>query len=346
MPADALKDSVFLKACRGEETPYTPVWLMRQAGRYMKDYRAIREKTPFLDICKNKDLVTEITVTAQEKLGVDAAIIFADILLLVEEFGLGLQYLKGDGPAIGRPVRSAADIENLPELETVDGLSYVYDAIRQTRASLKKNVPLIGFAGAPFTMASYMIQGGGSKDFERTKKLMSSDDRAWNALMGKVTRATSVYLKNQIRAGAQAVQIFDSWAGCLEPREYEDYVLPHSKALIESLGNEVPVIHFGTGTGRFLELFASAGASVVGVDHRVGLADAWKRIGGRAIQGNLDPLVLCSSFDNVKSHAKAVLDETAGRPGHIFNLGHGILPDTPEANAIDLVAYVHEASRR
>lgn len=346
MAGNPLQESVFLKACRGEKTPYTPVWLMRQAGRYMKDYRAIREKTPFLDICKNKDLVTEITVTAQEKLGVDAAIIFADILLLVEEFGLGLQYLKGDGPVIGRPVRSAADVKNLPELSRVDGLSYVYDAISQTRSALKKNIPLIGFAGAPFTMVSYMVEGGGTKDFERVKNFMYADDHTWNELMGKVTRATSIYLKNQIKAGVQAVQIFDSWVGCLEPAEYEDKVLPHSKALIASLGNEVPVIHFGTGTGRFLELFASAGAPVVGVDHRIGLADAWARIGNRSLQGNLDPLVLCSSFDSVRSHAKAVLDEAAGRAGHIFNLGHGVLPDTPETNARELVAYVQETSRR
>jgi uroporphyrinogen decarboxylase len=347
MPAtDSLNDSVFLKACRREKTPYTPVWLMRQAGRYMKDYRAIRDKTPFLDICKNKDLVTEITVTAQEKLNTDAAILFADILLLVEELGLGLKYLKGDGPSISKPVRTPEDVKKIPELDATPGLSYVFDAVRSTRKALKKNIPLIGFAGAPFTLVSYMIEGGGTKDFEKTKKLMYADERVWNALMSKVTRATAAYLEGQVDAGVQAVQIFDSWAGALEPREYEEYVLPHTKSLIASLGKTVPVIHFGTGTGRFLETFAKAGGDVVGVDHRVALGEAWRRVGyDRAIQGNLDPLVLCSSSSNMKSHAKTVLDAAAGRPGHIFNLGHGVLPDTPETLAIELVAYVHEASK-
>lgn len=341
------QDSVFMKACRREKTPYTPIWLMRQAGRYMKEYRAIREKNSFLSICKNKDLVTEITVTAQERLGVDAAIIFADILLIVEPLGLPLDFLKGDGPTIKRPVRTAADIDALREADPAEGLSFVFEAIRQTRRQLKPSVPLIGFAGAPFTVASYIIEGGSSEDFEATKKLMYADDEAWKALMQKIARVTAAYLNGQIRAGVQAVQLFDSWAGCLEPGEYEEYVMPYTRAVFQALPKNVPAIHFGTGTGPFLEKFAEAGGSVIGVDHRVKLDEAWRRIGyARAIQGNLDPLVLCSSLDNVKRHARMILDQAAGRPGHIFNLGHGILPETPVDHAAALVEAVHEMSCR
>ncbi len=343
---DLLHESVFMKACRRQSVPYTPVWLMRQAGRYMKEYRDIRDKVPFLDICKNPDLVAEVTVTARERLGTDAAILFADILLIVETFGLKLAYLKGDGPSIKRPVRTAADVDALRESDP-EGLSYVYQGVRKSRAALKKNIPLIGFAGAPFTVASYMIQGGSSKDFEETKKFMYADDVRWRTFMQKIVRGTVKYLNGQIDAGVQVVQLFDSWAGTLEPAEYEEYVLPHSSAVIAGVRPGVPVIHFGTGTGPFLEIFAKAGASIVGVDHRIPLDEAWRRIGyDKAIQGNLDPLVLRSSVENVARHAQTVLEQAAGRPGHIFNVGHGVTPETPVDNVIALVRAVHLLSRR
>lgn len=339
-------NSPFLKACRLEKTPFTPIWLMRQAGRYMKDYRLIRERTPFLDICKNKDLVTEITVTAQEKIKADAAIIFSDILLIVEAFGLGLEYTKGDGPAIKRPIQTAQDVETLPAVDSSQQLGYVLQAIRQTRSALKPDIPLIGFAGAPFTLASYMIEGGASKDFTRTKNFMNNESAAWKQLMEKIVKVTATYLQAQAEAGAEVVQIFDSWVGCLSPAQYESHVLPHSKKLIETVQAKVPVIHFGTGTGPFLEKFSEAGAKIVSVDHRVRLDEAWKRIGkGKAIQGNLDPTILFKSIPEIKAEVQKILGYAEGRPGHIFNLGHGVLPETPLENVIALVDMVHELSR-
>ncbi|MBI3252784.1 MAG: uroporphyrinogen decarboxylase [Candidatus Omnitrophica bacterium] len=341
-----MKESIFLKACRRQKSPVTPVWLMRQAGRYMKDYRAIREKTPFLEICKNKDLVTEITVTAQAKIKADAAIIFADILLILESFGLGLDYLKGDGPAVARPIRAGGDVQNLPEVNPAESLGFVLDAIRQTRSALPKNIPLIGFAGAPFTIASYMIEGGASKDFRETKKRMLSDEPLWNLLMEKIVRATVLYLNEQIRAGADALQLFDSWVGCLSPEEYRRFVLPHTKKLIEGVNGGAPLIHFGTGTGKFLDLLRDAGGDVIGVDHRIGLGEAWKKIGyDRAVQGNLDPNILATgSLEEIRREVKRILAEAEGRAGHIFNLGHGVLRQTPVENAIAVVEMVHEFS--
>ncbi len=342
-----LENCVFLKACRREPVPYTPVWLMRQAGRYMKDYRAIREKTPFIEICKNKDLAAEITVKAQESIGADAAIIFSDILLIVEPFGLSLNYLKGDGPSIRKMIRTPEDIEGLPEINPEESLSFVLEAIRQARKSLKSDIPLIGFAGAPFTLASYMIEGGPSQDFEETKKLMYADAGVWKELMQKIARATMHYLNAQISAGVQAVQLFDSWVGCLEPAEYQEYVLPYTSEVIAGIKGKVPVIHFGTGTASFLDLLAKAGGDVIGVDHRVRLDEAWEKIGtDKAIQGNLDPLALCSSKENLKHHVETILKYAAGRPGHIFNLGHGVLPETPLENVIALIELVHTMSRR
>ncbi|MBI2095790.1 MAG: uroporphyrinogen decarboxylase [Candidatus Omnitrophica bacterium] len=359
------EDSVFLKACRREETPYTPVWLMRQAGRYMKDYRLLRERTPFLDICKNKDLVTEITIGAQEKIGADAAIIFSDILLIVEPFGFDLSYLKGDGPSIrrapstgsargsgqrrgARALRTAEDVERLPDIDPEESLGFLMEAIRQTRRALKPEVPLIGFAGAPFTLASYLIEGGASKDFAATKEWMRRRPGAWGVLMEKIARATAKYLNAQVRAGAQALQIFDSWVGCLSAEEYKNFALPHSAALIRSLDQGVPVIHFGTGTDPFLELFSRAGGDVIGVDHRVRLDEARERIGTKqAIQGNLDPQLLSTgSLAEIKRGVQSILKQAAGRSGHIFNLGHGVLPETPPKNVVALIQMVHELSQR
>lgn len=340
------ENSAFLKACRLEKTTFTPVWLMRQAGRYMKDYRLLRDRVSFLELCKNKDLVTEVTVHAQEKINADAAIIFSDILLLVEAFGLGLTFTKGDGPSIQRVVRSEADVGKIPDIDPLESLGYVLEAVSQTRKALKPHIPLIGFAAAPFTLASYMVEGGASKDFSLTKKFMASGP-AWPALMKKIVKATARYLNGQIGAGAQAVQIFDSWVGALSPGEYEKYALPYSRELIAEIRAGAPVIHFGTGTGPFLKKFSEAGAGVVSVDSRVRLDEAWEKIGAdRAIQGNLDPTVLLKPVSEIKNEVKKILGYAAGRPGHIFNLGHGVLPETPLENVIALVDMVHELSRK
>ena len=344
---NVLDDSPFLKACRGEKTPFTPVWLMRQAGRYMEDYRKIREHVPFKTLCKDASLAAEITVTARGKIKTDAAIIFSDILLIVESFGFELEYLKGDGPSISPRIQSASDIERLPEANPAETLSYVYRAIRRTRASLPGDIPLIGFAGAPFTLASYLVEGGVSRDFKKTKALMREDEKSWQILMEKIAKATLRHLDEQVRAGAQALQLFDSWVGCLSPEEYEKFAGPYSQEVLDGLKGKVPVIHFGTQTAPFLKHFSEAGGDVIGVDHRVGLGAAWKTIGyGKSIQGNLDPAVLCSDLETLEREVQRILKEAAGRPGHIFNLGHGVLPETPLENVTALVEMVHQYSRK
>ncbi len=342
-----LAESPFLKACRREKTSVTPIWLMRQAGRYMKDYRNVREKTPFLELCKNKDLVTEVTVHAQEKIGADAAIIFSDILLILEPMGLGLSYLQGDGPSISKPVRESAQVDALSDADPIAALSYVYESITQTRRALKPNIPLLGFAGAPFTLASYMIEGGSSKDFSKTQKFIREDEGRWKTLMEKIVKVSIQHLNAQIQAGAQAVQIFDSWVGSLNREEYKKFVLPFSKKLISGVQKGVPVIHFGTKTGEFLDLIREAGGDVIGADHRIELEDAWKKIGpDRAIQGNLDPELLCGPLPEIKKQVEKILHQATGKPGHIFNLGHGVLPHTPEENVITLIKIVHDLSAR
>ena len=341
----ALRESPFMRACRREPVPFTPVWLMRQAGRYMREYREVRERTSFLELCKTPDLAAEVTVTAVEKLGVDAAIIFADILLIIEPMGIDLDFAKGDGPKIHNPVRKAADIDRLREVEDVGSLDYVFEAIRRTRRALAANVPLIGFCGAPFTLASYIIEGGGSKNYIHTKQLMYDDAGAWHAMMSLISRALAKYLNAQIAAGAQAVQLFDSWVGCLSPDDYREYVLPHSQSVIRNVTPGVPVLHFGTGTAALLELMREAGGDVIGVDWRVRLDEAWARVGHDvAVMGNLDPVSLFANVEHVRAEAKRILDQAGGRPGHIFNLGHGILPATPVENVIALVDTVHEMS--
>ncbi|MGH9900458.1 MAG: uroporphyrinogen decarboxylase [Pyrinomonadaceae bacterium] len=343
----ALDRSPFMRACRREPVPYTPVWLMRQAGRYMREYREVRERTSFLELCKTPDLAAEVTVYAAERLGVDAAIIFADILLITEPMGLELEFAKGEGPVIHNPVREARDVGRLRELEDAGALDYVYEAIRATRRALRPDLPLIGFAGAPFTLASYIIEGGASKNYVHTKTFMYRDAGAWHAMMSLVARALSRYLNAQVAAGAQAVQLFDSWVGALGPDDYREYVLPHTSSVIRTVTPGVPVIHFGTGTAALLELMREAGGEVVGLDWRVRLDEAWRRLGDdMAVMGNLDPLVLFSDKKTVRAHARRVLEQAAGRPGHIFNLGHGILPETPVENVIALVEAVHEMSRR
>ena len=345
-PQQALDDSPFMRACRREPAPYTPVWLMRQAGRYMPEYREVRARTSFLELCKTPELAAEVTVYAAERLKVDAAIIFADILLIIEPMGLDLEFSKGEGPLIHNPVRAARDVDRLREVEDVAALDYVYEAIRLTRCALPPHVPLIGFAGAPFTLASYIVEGGASKNYVHTKTLMHNDSGAWHAMMSRISRALARYLNAQIAAGAQAVQLFDSWVGCLSPDDYREYVMPHVRNVIVNVTPGVPVIHFGTGTATLLELMREAGGDVIGLDWRVRLDEGWRRLGEVAVMGNLDPVLLFSDVEVVRREAGKILAQAASRPGHIFNLGHGIMPETPVENVLALVESVHELSRR
>jgi uroporphyrinogen decarboxylase len=337
-----LRDCRFLKACRRERTDVTPIWLMRQAGRYMAEYRALRSKVGFLELCKAPDLATEVTVTAAQTLGVDAAILFADILLILEPLGFGLEFSKGEGPVIHSPVRRARDVDRIRPLAGPEPLDFVYRAVRNIRSALPPDIPLIGFAGAPFTLACYAIEGGASRHYEHAKAFLYHDEGAWNALMERLVDATCLYLAAQINAGAQAVQIFDSWVGTLSPADYRRNVLPHMKRLFESLPSDVPTIHFGTDTGSLLELQRDAGGTVIGLDWRVELDQAWERLGRHvAVQGNLDPAVLLAPKAEIQAQARRILAQAGGRPGHIFNLGHGILPSTSVDAVHALVDFVH-----
>jgi uroporphyrinogen decarboxylase len=345
-PPDLLRDSLFLKACRREPTDVTPVWLMRQAGRYMADYRALRSKVSFLELCKDPDLATEVTVTAAERLGVDAAILFADILLILEPMGLDLEFSKGEGPVIHNPVRTAADVDAVRPLTDPAPLDFVFRAVRSIRSALDPGLPLIGFAGAPFTLACYTIEGGSSRNYEQAKAFMYRDPGAWHALMERLVDATALYLNAQAAAGAQALQLFDSWVGALGPDDYRTFVQPHMRRLFDRLPTDVPAIHFGTDTGSLLELQREAGGQVIGLDWRVDLGQAWDRLGPDvAVQGNLDPVTLLAPIPYLQEAARRVLDRAAGRPGHIFNLGHGILPTTPVDHVLALVEAVHVGRR-
>jgi uroporphyrinogen decarboxylase len=335
----------FLAACRREKTSYTPVWLMRQAGRYMEEYRKLRAQHDFLDLCKRPDLAAEITVTPVERLRVDAAILFADILLLLEPMGVGLEYTKGDGPVIHHQVSSRTNVEQLNEFDPQEALPFVFEAARKACAALKGRVPLIGFAGAPFTLASYLVEGGGSRNYLKTKKLIYSNPGAWRGLMERLCPLISQYLNAQIAAGAEAVQLFDSWAGCLSPDDYERFVLPYTRATITALTPGIPVIHFSTGTGGFLKSLRAAGGDIIGVDWRVNLDAAWDHLGPDVgIQGNLDPAALLASPKEIRRRVADILARAGGRPGHIFNLGHGVLPETPVENVVAMVEAVHELS--
>lgn len=343
----ATPNHAFLAACRREATSFTPVWLMRQAGRYMEEYRKLRAQHDFLELCKRPDLATEITVTPVDKLKVDAAILFADILLILEPMGVGLEYSKGGGPVIHRPVRSGKDVDGLKEFHVASELAYVYDAVKKIRKELKNKTPLIGFAGAPFTLASYLIEGGGSRNYVHTKKLFYAAPEAWKRLMERLAKVIAEYLNCQIAAGAQAVQIFDSWAGCLTPMDYEQFVQPYTKAVIDAVTPGVPVINFSTGTSGLLKQVRAAGGDVIGLDWRVNLDEGWAAVGHDvAVQGNLDPVALFASPKEIKNRVGEILRRAAGRPGHIFNLGHGILPETPVDHVIAMVDAVHELSAR
>ncbi len=342
--------SVFLDACRLKPTPFTPVWIMRQAGRYQPEYRALREKVGFMELCRSPALCSEVAVRAVEQLNVDAAIVFSDILVVLEPLGVGFEFTKDDGPRIAQPVRTAADVDRVrTEIDAAGSLSYVMDAIRTTKKDLAGRVPLIGFSGAPFTLASYIIEGGSSRDYHHTKTLMFSDEGAWNALMQRISDAVTRYLLAQIAAGAECVQLFDSWVGALGPADYVRYVKPHMKRIFAALGDRVPVIHFGTGNPALLRHMRRAGGHVIGVDHRADLREAWQMLdeeGPIAVQGNLDPILVLAGRRVLLDRAEQLLDDVTGRRGHIFNLGHGVLPSAKPDDVRALVDRVHEASER
>lgn len=343
-----MQNDRFLKACRREQVDCTPVWLMRQAGRYLPEYMAIRSKSDFLTMCKTPELAAEVTLQPVNRLGVDAAILFADILLPLEGMGINLEFAKNEGPVISNPVRTMQDVENIRVLEAEEATPYVMDAIRLIKKELDGRVPLIGFSGAPFTVASYIIEGGGSKEYKNCKKMMWQAPEIWDALMEKISEVLLKYLKAQIKAGAQAVQLFDSWVGALSPDDYETYVVPYSKYVLDGLKDEgVPVIHFANNASTMLESVVKAGGDVIGIDWRINLDTAWSRIGyDKAIQGNLDPFTLFAPPELIEEKVKRILEMAGNRPGHIFNLGHGINKETPVENAIALVEAVHKYSKR
>ncbi|AXK32883.1 uroporphyrinogen decarboxylase [Streptomyces armeniacus] len=345
-PPTATRDSAFLKACRREPVPHTPVWFMRQAGRSLPEYRKAREGTGMLESCMRPDLVTEITLQPVRRHRVDAAIYFSDIVVPLKAIGVDLDIKPGVGPVVERPIRSRADLDRLRPLEPAD-VAYVAEAVGMLTGELG-GTPLIGFAGAPFTLASYLVEGGPSKNHEHTKALMYGDPQLWADLLDRLAEITAAFLRVQIEAGASAVQLFDSWAGALRPRDYRESVLPASAKVFDAVAEYgVPRIHFGVGTGELLGLMATAGADVVGADWRVPLDEAARRIGpGHAVQGNLDPAVLFAPREAVEEQAAQVLEAARDVHGHIFNLGHGVLPDTDPDALTRLVAYVHEATGR
>jgi uroporphyrinogen decarboxylase len=336
----------FLRACRREPVDATPVWFMRQAGRYMAEYRLIREKHSLLEICYEPELAAEVTLQPVRALGVDAAILFADILLPVIPLGLGLEFAKGEGPVIARPIRTLEDVAAMRPVHAETDLRYVMEAIRILRRELI-GTPLIGFCGAPFTVASYIVEGGSSREFLKTKTMMYSAPEVWHALMDRLSNVLAEYLVAQIHAGAQAVQVFDSWVGALNPQDYESLVLPYSQRVLAAAQAEnVPVIHFGTNTTTLLPLMKRAGGDVIGLDWRIPLDDGWKLLGHDiGVQGNLDPALLFASQAEIKKRVDDILRRAAGRPGHIFNLGHGILQRTPVENVKAVVDMVHEYSQ-
>jgi uroporphyrinogen decarboxylase len=335
----------FLRACRREPVDATPVWFMRQAGRSFSAYRALRERYGILELAKTPDLCAEVTLMPVRELGVDAAILFADIMLPLEPMGVDLRIEPEVGPIIARPIRSAADVATLRPFDPA-GVSFTLDAIRLVRRELDGKAGVIGFSGAPFTLACYLIEGRPSRDFAIAKAFMYREPAAWHDLMERLAAMVIVYLRAQVRAGADVVQLFDSWVGGLGPSDYRNFAQPHVRRIFAAL-TDVPTIHFGTGTAALLELLAEAGGDVIGLDHRVSLADAWQRVGhDRGVQGNLDSARLLAGWEPTREGAQIVLDEAAGRPGHIFNLGHGVLPQTDPALLHRLVDHVHEQTAR
>jgi uroporphyrinogen decarboxylase len=340
-------ESVFVKACKALPTPYTPVWFMRQAGRYMAEYREVRKHHSLIEICKKPSLAAEVTITAAEALGVDAGIIFADLLLPLEVMELPFHFSSGEGPVIEKPLRSAADVQKL-RADRAQDLNYVSEAIGLVAKHFGNRLPVIGFCGAPFTLASYMIEGGGSRNYVHAKKMMYLDLSAWDDLMRKLVSVLAEYATAQVKAGADVLQVFDSWVGCLSVEDYRRYVLPRTRELIQTLKRAgAPVIYFGTDTTALLPSMKETSADVIGLDWRIPLDEGWRALGNSgAVQGNLDPVALFANWKELQSRAESVLQQAGGRAGHIFNLGHGILPDTPVENVRELASFVQERSSR
>ena len=338
-------EKIFLKACRGEPTDYTPIWLNRQAGRYMPQYHDLKGDMPSLAFFKHPEKAAKAALDAQRILGVDAAILFADLLPIMEPMGLELDYIVGEGPVFANPVRNAKDVDRLITQPAVEATPYIAETIGRILSDLPQNIALIGFAGAPFTLASYAIEGRSSRKYVHVKKLMYQAPDVWDSLMAKLVRQVTSYLELQIESGVDAVQIFDTWVGCLSVDDFRRYVLPHTTRLIRNLEGRVPLIYFGTGNAHLLADMAPL-ADVLALDWRTPLVATWDRLRIRAVQGNLDPIVLCADPQTITNHTQRLLDEVAGRPGHIFNLGHGIIPETPVANVQRLVDHVHQYSIR
>jgi len=340
-------NSIFVRACKALPVERTPVWFMRQAGRYMPEYRAVRKQHSLLEICKNPTLAAEVTISAAEALGVDAAIIFADLLLPLEVMELPFQFCAGEGPVIERPVRTKQDISHL-RTDRAAELGYVSEGIRLVTKHFGDRLPVIGFCGAPFTLASYMIEGGGSRNYVHTKKMMYNSAADWNELMRKLVSVVAEYAADQVRAGADVIQIFDSWVGCLSLDDYRRYVLAHVTDLVKRLEpSRAPIIYFGTDTATLLPAMKETGAEVIGLDWRILLDQGWRSLEFRgAVQGNLDPVLLFAGWKELRSRAAEILRRAGGRPGHIFNLGHGILPETPVENVKNLARFVQEHSEK
>jgi len=340
-------ESPFVKACKAQAAEHTPVWFMRQAGRYMPEYRAVRKQYSLIEICKQPAVAAEVTITAAEILGVDAAIIFADLLLPLEVMGLPFHFAAGEGPVVKTPIRDAGGVERL-QADGAGELGYVGEAVRLVANHFASRLPVIGFCGAPFTLASYMIEGGGSRNYVHTKTMMYRSPHTWDQLMAKLVTVTSAYAADQVRAGADAIQVFDSWVGCLSVEDYRRYVLPRTTELVRKLqATGVPVIYFGTDSATLLPSMKETGAEVIGLDWRIPLDEGWRSLNFQgAVQGNLDPVLLFADWNELRSRAEGILRQAGGRPGHIFNLGHGILPETPVANVKALARFVQQESAK
>ncbi|MEA3241400.1 MAG: uroporphyrinogen decarboxylase [Pseudomonadota bacterium] len=343
-----MENSRFLRACRRETVDCTPVWMMRQAGRYLPEYRALRKKYSFWEMCKQPELAVEVTLQPLRRMDIDAAILFSDILVPLEGMGAGFEFIEGRGPVLDHPIRTAADIDKLSVIDAREVVPFVMEAIRMLRLELDGKVPLIGFSGAPFTLASYLVEGGGSRQYQHVKTLMYAEPELYHQLMVKITEVVISYLSAQIEAGAQVIQLFDSWVGCLNRADYYEYVYPYSRKIFRTLSTfKVPMIHFANQASTLLDMVRDAGGDIIGVDWRLDLDTAWKIIGDQqGIQGNLDPIILFAPISEIRNRVARILRQADGRPGHIFNLGHGILPTTPIDHAKAMIDAVHEFSAR
>ena len=345
--APGVRQSLFLRACRRESVERTPVWFMRQAGRYMAEYRALRQNYTLLQLCRTPDLATEVTLQPVRRIDLDAAILFSDLLIPFEPMGIPFDFVKGEGPTIERPIRTAADIDVVRVVDPRDALGFTFEAIKQIKRELAGRIPLIGFAGAPFTLASYAIEGGHSNNFALTKGLMYGDPAAWHRFADKLATVVGDYLSAQIEAGADVVQVFDSWVGALNEGDYREFALPHTRKIFDAIGGRVPTIHFGVASASILHVMREAGGDIIGADWRIPIDEAWQRIGhDRGVQGNLDPTLLLGPRDRLLTGVSDVLARAANRPGHIFNLGHGLLPMTPVENVQAVARYVHQHTAR